>query len=368
MSRTEPQRRMRRRTWCAVGWGAVLMGLSVTGCSTASDTVRLDFTTYLGPSSPVSQAVEEIVAQVSDDSGGRIEIEIYYEGALLSATDGLAGIADGRADLGYIGPNYTPSELPLSQVQSVPFVSGDSAQANAAFTRLLDDNEALQEEFASSGVQPLAVGVSTDNLLATAEPVTGLAALQGLSLRATGPVANAIDAAGANAVALPIGEVYESVERGLISGYSSMSFENILAFSLHEVAPHVADIGSGPYLAPFVVMNQGVWDGLDADDQALLTEAFRQMHAKTADVTESIEEETCTVILNGGGSVRVWSERERESWRAAVGDSILDEWKDAVDGSGGDAEAFYAAFLEALDSVETDREDTGNGMERCAAR
>src|SRR5690606_3702872 len=107
---------------------AAVAGLLLAGCASndggnnngengnGGEVVRLQFNSYLGNTTPQAQAIENFLSSVEERSNGTIEIERFWEGALLDGPSTLSGIASGRADIGHVATIYNPSELPLTQV------------------------------------------------------------------------------------------------------------------------------------------------------------------------------------------------------------------------------------------------------------
>lgn len=336
----------------------------LTACSgDGSTTVVLQFSTHIGPTTPDGQALEEAFAQVEERSDGSIIVEPFWSGSLVAGDDALSALREGRADMAHISPFYFPSDLPLSELLSVPFAGTDPRASSTALDTLFDENEAFAEEYQAQKARPLAFVVPrAAALITTAGPVENLEALRGRSIRAASYTGTAFDEAGVNVAPLALPEVYESIDRGLIEGATSLTFDNIPSFSLHEVAPYVADTGVGPYIAQSVSINEDVWDDLSDSQRDVLDEVFGELSDLTWEAVQPIEDETCDAILDAGGSVNVWGEAEQEAFRTVIGDTLIEQWKSTA---GPEADAFYTAFVELS---EAEQDSSPSGMQRCADR
>src|SRR5690606_22954369 len=236
------------------------------------ETIKLQFSSFLGPSIPQSVAIEWMFDQIEERTNGAIEIERFWEGALLEGPATLQGVADNRADLAYTTASYNPSQLPLTMVISVPFITQDVPALQHTYTELYETNADFKAEWDATGVMPLVfIGVPPVATAATTE-ITGPDWFNGKSIRATGYTGNAIQAMGGNPVALGIAEVYESVQRGLIDGYTSNTFDNIPPLSLEEVAPYITDIGLGAYTVNSIIMHPDAWAEIPEEYQKIITE------------------------------------------------------------------------------------------------
>jgi TRAP-type C4-dicarboxylate transport system substrate-binding protein len=346
---------------------------ATAGCATTESPTdggitptTLELATYLGPQTPYGQAIEWFVAEVAEQSDGAVEIEVFWEGALLTGPDVLTGVSQGRAALGFSTPNYSPAELPLTQIMSIPFLAEDVVATQDAFTELYATNADYQNEWSSLGVRPLAFQAVTPMIIAGTDVPEDYEWLAGKQVRATSLMGNAVQAAGGNAVALALPEVYESVQRGLLQGVASLNFGTIPSISLQEVAPHVAYPGTGIYSITTLFANEATWSGLDENVRAVLESAAGGFNDVYLERLGAVEEETCDVILDAGGSVTVWDESDAEAWADELGDSITDIWKTSAAASGADLDAFYDEYVELANAdIESSYVD---GTIACADR
>ncbi|KDA05466.1 hypothetical protein DC31_16095 [Microbacterium sp. CH12i] len=364
----------KRLRWAgvAITSTALLLAGCSAGAATDAETdgaigsLSLKFTSYASPTAPISQALQQSFDALAESTDGAIEVEPFWSASLLSAPDGLAGAADGRADISLITAAYTPSEMPLSQLLGVPFVAPSSASVSLALKELYDTSPAFQNEFSSNGVHLLAVIAPGENIIATTDPIEGPEDLEGLQLRAAGYIANAVQEWDANVQALPATDMYESIERGLIDGYTSFAYELIASFGLNEVATNITDPGTGPYIASYIVINKSQWDGFSDAQRDAITASYENVADWSTEATLEIEAATCDTLLENGGSVTVWDETKVKQFRDKIGDSLLKEWKATASATGVDPDAFYDELQTALDDVGDQERQTG--LQECASR
>jgi TRAP-type transport system periplasmic protein len=359
---------MNRRTRLpALVGAAATVALLASGCtapqegSTESHTYTM--AVYISVSAPHGEALDWMIKELEERTDGRIIIEPYYDGSLLPAAEILPGVADDLADFGFMTPLYHPAELPLSQVTSIPFATTDVRAVSAAVTNLYAENADYQREWEAQGVEVLNfVGVAP-SMFAGKEPVTGLDYIAGKSIRSAGYGAIAIEAAGGTAVSIVIGELYESLERGLVDGYTNMLFDTMPSLSLQEVAPFVADTGLGTYGVNSIIANPAVWAGIAEEDQELIRELIGEFESRYFNNLVAAEDRACELVAEAGGSVVVWDEADTEEWKELVGDRPLEQWRSTVAATGADIDAFYETYLDGLSGSS----DEPSGMARCAA-
>lgn len=344
-----------------------LAATALSACTTEGgegESHTYTFATYVAASAPHGQALVWLIDEIEERSDGRVILEPYWDGSLLPAAELLAGVAEDRADFAFLTPLYNPAELPLSQVTSIPFATADVRALSTAVTDLYEDNADYQREWEATGVLPLNFVSVAPSMFATKEPISGLDDLDGMSIRATGYGAAAVQAAGGNAISLVVGELYESLERGLIDGYTSMIFDAVPSLSLQEVAPYVVDTGLGTYGLNSIAVNPQTWDGIPEADRAVIEEVVAEFADHYFDNLAAGEDAACDAVLEAGGDVTVWSDRETDRWAELVGDAPLDQWRSTASATGADIETFYQDYRDALANAD----ESPSGMARCAAR
>src|SRR5690606_18945110 len=178
-------------------------------------TRNLQYSTYMAPNNALTNPVRAWLEEIAEaDDSLKLEIEFFYQEALLGATDTIPGVRGGRADIGHSIALYHPAELPLSQIVGVPFATDDMGAQARAFNYLYDNNEAFRKEWDAFGVRVLTFVPNPGSYIGTNFPVNSLEDLRGRSLRAAGMLSSAVEAIGVNPVALAAPEIYESIERG----------------------------------------------------------------------------------------------------------------------------------------------------------
>ncbi|WP_347057768.1 C4-dicarboxylate TRAP transporter substrate-binding protein [Blastococcus sp. HT6-30] len=326
------------------------------------------YSNYLPPNSSLSTGIANYFDSIEEQ--GDITVEEFYQESLLSATDTLQGVAQGRADLGFMIALYYPGELPLSQVVGVPFQTDDAEAQVRAMNDLYENNEAFRAEYENQGVHVLSFVPLAPTMVATSEPLSGLDDFQGRQIRAVGLLSQAIEQTGASPVALSAPEIYESVERGVIDGFTSYPFDVAVANSLHEVAPNMTDPGTGLYNLGALVITKSLWDGLPEETRELMTEEIDQYVTDAIALLAEEEQNTCDTFLEAGGTPGVFPEADVEEFETMVGDSVLNAWREQATSAGVSADevdGYLEDYQAALEQYSAESSYTP-GLVACAER
>lgn len=335
------------------------------------DVVNWQYSSYLSPGSSLMDAIANYFTELDEATNGATRIEEFYSNALLGATDILAGVGDGRSELGFTIALYHPDLLPLSQVVGVPFVTEDATAQVLAFNELYATNDDFRGEWQRQGVHVLSFTPLTNSIIATTAPLDGLDDLRGRSIRAVGFLASAMETAGVDTVALPAPDIFEALERGVIEGASSYPFDVFIANGLNEAAPIITEPGTGLYNLGVIIINKQLWDSMDPARQQIMTDLVNDFYVPhSIELLAAEEVSRCDEFLAQGGTPNVFSDADTDRWRTAVGDSVVDRWRDNALGTGLDDDtitAFSDVYRETLARFEATSTYVP-GLRACAAR
>ena len=133
------------------------------------------------------------------------------------------------------------------------------------------------------------------------EPMPTNGKLTGMKVRALPSWNGVVRELGAVPVVISFGELYSSVEKGVVDGLIWTSV-GALNFKFHEVAPHLINptFGSVSYL---LMMNLDKWNGLESAKQKLLLEAGLQLEHSTVTTFNRMFEDETTAMVAGGAKL-----------------------------------------------------------------
>ncbi|AZT93954.1 MULTISPECIES: TRAP transporter substrate-binding protein DctP [Brevibacterium] len=188
----------------------------------------------------------DVKKAIEERSGGKITVDIVWGQAIASYADVDDALADGRVDLAFTLPSYTPAEYPafdalgtaMSTLPSSP-VASDLA-ANAAGVQAAWETPEVLAEFEDKDLVPLipmlaAGGYST----MCSKPMTSLDDWKGKQLRVGSAAAGKqVTDLGATPVSLSFPETYEALQRGTADCDLGQLAPNVEAGTF-EVAPNI---------------------------------------------------------------------------------------------------------------------------------
>ncbi len=327
-------------------------GSAITGTSEDDETFVIHYSTQHTEDTPYSRATAEWADLVKERTDGRVEVELYYSESLLDANQVLPGIADGRAEAGFMVDSMYSNQLPLTSSSSIPFDRQNGVAQALAYHQLYETNEALHSEWEEQGVHVLHFQPPAPTAVGSREPIDGLDDMSGQSMRCLGYVCDAIRAVGANPIAISSAEIYEAMDRGTIDGWTAYPFQDVLASQFQEVTPYISDPGIGAYIQGATPINLEFWNSLPSDLQEILTELSSEYYDIYAEHAEELERETCAAASEAGVELSEFDPEDIEDWRDEVRDPIYDDWAETASEAGVEADAFYDDLMQAYESAE----------------
>ncbi len=237
------------------------------GTATAED---LKFANFMPPMHPyVAGAFQPFADMVSEATGGDVTVTIYSGGELgPGPVEQYSRVVDGVAELAISLPGYTASQFPLTLTAELPGVLNEATGTADLWANI----DLLADEYRR--VKLVSLWSSAGNVLYMRDvAVDSPDDLAGLKIRVPSRNAGAvIEAWGATPVSMPVTEIYNAMQTGVIDG-AYIDTTATRAFRLGEVANYLTygmDTTNSPF---FILMNRDAFANLSDEQQAAVLEA-----------------------------------------------------------------------------------------------
>lgn len=249
-------------------------GLSVSG-NQASIEWKL-VTTWPKGLPGLGSAPENFARRVGEMSNGRLTVRVYGGGEVVPPFEVFDAVSQGVAEMGHGASYYWKGKIPSSVFYTaVPF--GMTAQEMNGWLHYGGGLELWRELYAPFGVRPFAGG-STGVQMAGwfNRELKSASDLDGLKMRIPGLAGEVFAASGGTAVRLAGGEIYTSMQTGVIDAVEWVGPYNDRTLGLMEVAEYYYYPGwHEPGAMLEFTVNQEAFDRLPADLQAIVEGAAR---------------------------------------------------------------------------------------------
>jgi tripartite ATP-independent transporter DctP family solute receptor len=250
---------------------------------------------------PTVAAVESMGKKLEAATNGRIKVQMFAGAVLGQEKEAveqaqLGAIQLARISLGVIGPI-----VPEVNVFNMPFVFRD-----VAHMRKVIDGEVgadLLEKVTNSPARLVALGWMDggSRSLYTKKPVRTPADLKGQKIRMMGnPLfVDTMNAMGGNGISMAYGEVFTSLQTGVIDGAENNPPSYFTANHYTTPAKYYAQ--THHLIIPEIfVMSKVTWDRLSADDKALVKKLSREAQIEQRALWDkSVEEHTAKLKAAG---------------------------------------------------------------------
>ncbi|MEM0953814.1 MAG: TRAP transporter substrate-binding protein [Pseudomonadota bacterium] len=270
------------------GWAMdrVQRSTATSGISVGEDDViRWKMVTTWPKNFPgLGSAPENFSRLVNDMSGGRLRVQVYGAGEIVPAFGVFDAVSQGVAEMGHGAAYYWTGKVPASVFfTAIPF--GFTADEASAWMHYGGGLELWREAYAPFNLIPMAGGNTGVQMAGWFNrEINSLEDMRGLKMRIPGLGGEVFTRLGGVAVTMPGGELYTSLQTGVIDATEWVGPYNDLAMGLHEVTKYYYYPGwqePGPMLE--VIVNKPAFQSLPPDLQAIVETASRAVNQDMLD-------------------------------------------------------------------------------------
>jgi len=244
-------------------------------------------------------APENFARRVNEASGGRLRIKVFGAGEIAPAFEVFDAVSRGVAEAGHGASYYWKGKIPASVFYTaVPF--GMTAQEANGWLHYGGGLELWRELYAPFGVVPFAGGSTGVQMAGWFNiRLNSRADLDGLKMRIPGLAGEVFDAAGGSAVRIAGGEVYTSMQTGVIDAVEWVGPYNDRTLGLMEVGDYYYYPGwHEPGAMLETIVNAEALAALPDDLQAVVRVAARATNTDMLDDFTANNSESLQILLN----------------------------------------------------------------------
>ncbi len=288
---------------------------------------------YIGSSAETAQLDNWFLDEIAKRSDGRIQIKKFWSGSLHKVGQHLPAIRDGLSELSLISYGYYPSAVPLSRglewyyrkcnhADSLLYVCRDIYAATPELRREWEDrNNSKVLYFTNWSYCPFIMK----------DPLPDVAALKGKKVRGYGIGADTVNRLGGQGMPIVAGEVYTSLERGILDGAFAFAFITAEKMKLHEQAPYIVEGGAGAHAPTTVVMNRNLWRSLPDDLKEVVQKTVDDLYNwRYLELYTKLTEESVDKMVAKGAKFSTWSDAEIKKARQIVQPVQINEWVEKI--------------------------------------
>jgi len=282
-----------------------------------------------GPPDSVGIFYDSWGKAVEAKTAGKVKVTYYWSQSLVNVADSLEAIKTGVADIVTFPQPYFAKDFPISDAINLPFLIPSCTGVGKWLAEMQKENLLAEcDPYKVVFFEP----TGAVYLFLKDKKADSLAAMSGLKIRAPGgALTDTFTALGASPVFLPLGDIYMSLERGVIDGvaanapvYTSVKLDELCQYTLSD------PIAGGLMIT---LMSKDKWNEIPADLQKLIDEVSQKTHD---DAQQFREEQDIITLKKAGEDGRVLyslSDAEMANWKKTVA-PVIDKWISDMNAAG----------------------------------
>jgi TRAP-type C4-dicarboxylate transport system substrate-binding protein len=321
----------------------LVLGWMTVSAAAAFAQVKLNYSVFFPAPHKNAVLAADWAKEIENRTGGRVKITVFPGGTLTPSDKCYDGVVQGISDLGFSVFAYTRGRFPLLEIADLPVGLNSGVTATKALNEFYKKFQPKELD----EVKVMYLHGHGPGILHTKKPVTKLEDLKGMKIRCTGIAANIVTALGGTPVAMPMGDTYDALSRGVVDG-SMAPQESLQGWKWGEVVKYTTEnFGSSYSTAMFVVMNKQKWSSLPADIRAIFEKVNAEYAEKQGKQWDEIDKEGRNFTLQRNNKILSLTPQEDARWAAAV-KPILDDYVKRMKEKGLPGEEAVKFYLDAV--------------------
>lgn len=235
------------------------------------DRITITASNFNPQESSYGQAMDAFKEFVEEKSGGAITVDVYHAGALGAEKECAEGVYEGSIDMMFSGTGGIGNYIPATAAVECWFVIDGVDQVQEVVNSM---SEEFTEAFTEAGFEYLGCFFDGPRYMCSTKFVDSIDDLKGFKWRVpTSTIyVQSAEALGASAIAMPLGEVYTSLQTGAIDALEG-TLDSIVTYKYYEQAKYIVETAH-TYQPLFIFYNKANFEGLNQDTQDLIREGI----------------------------------------------------------------------------------------------
>jgi tripartite ATP-independent transporter DctP family solute receptor len=223
---------------------------------------------------PTVEAVKSMSAEVLEKTAGRVCIEVFASSQLGEEKDTIEQTQFGVIDMVRASFGSFNDMVPTAQLLSLPYLFKSEEQMHHVMDGPIGAE--IAQDFDAHDLVVLAYYDGGSRSFYNSEkPIKSVADLKGMKFRTmqSDVFVDMMSALGANATPMPYGEVYSSIQTGVIDGAEN-NWPSYDSSGHYEVAKYIS-LDQHLMVPELLAVSKVSWDKLSAEDQEIMRAAAK---------------------------------------------------------------------------------------------
>jgi len=300
----------------------VLVGLLLCfGATKAFAADKWDLPTPYGDGTHQTQVARSFAEEVTANSSGKLTIKIHSGGSLIKHPEIHRAVKSRQVQIGEVFIGRLGNINPIFKLDNIPFLATDFDSAEKLYQA---SKAALNEQLGKDGLMLLYTSPWPAQDLYSNKPVSSLADLSGLKMRAYSPTTSRLaDLMGTTPVNIPFSDVAQAFTTNAIDAMVTSPSTGVNSQSWDYIS-HFTTISAWiPKNMMFV--NKKIFDRLDDSTKNVILTAAANAEKKGWALGRKLAVEH-TNILKENGMVVSPPTQKLDAELREIGGTMIDEW------------------------------------------
>ena len=319
--------------------------LATTAIPATAAEVELRLAHWLPPTHPVQPlGMDPWIESIKEASNGRINITIYPASQLGAAPDHYDMARDGIADITYTNPGYQAGRFPIYSLSEIPFhVTNAKAGAKA-----LHEWYAPIAETEMADVKFCLINPHDPGTIHSKMPIKVPADIAGKNIRpAHATMARFVSLLGGASVQVPAPDARDAITKGTADAMT-FPWNSIYIFGIDSATKYHLDM---PFYisSQMLLINKATYEGMSEENRKVIDDHCTPEWSEKFSIGWADNEYSGRqkMIDSPDHTLLEPTAEEVQLWRDAA-KPLLDAWRDDVKAVGGDPDAIYQSYIDAL--------------------
>ncbi len=327
---------MKKSFWVVTVIMLALISLIGIQNASAGDKIQMGLYSIAPPFSPINKAMEMMNTFLQEEGKGAIEVQLYPSGQLGAESAGLNKLQIGAVQAGAITGVAISTIEPKANILMMPFVI-----KNWEDVEKLANSEMMKEiglSLEKKGLKLMGIGsYGFFNILSVKKPLVKPEDFPGVKIRVfpTPVLVDLYKMLGASPTPIAFPEIYTALQQGVIEATDG-TLDSSHASKQYEVAKHLTKTEHihGWFL---YLVNKAWFEGLSADNQKLLQDAFAKYSAVARTESKNYDDKIFKIYEDAGVEIITLEEDQRnalkeialpihDKYRSVIGEDFLDRF------------------------------------------
>ncbi|MBD0866447.1 MAG: TRAP transporter substrate-binding protein DctP [Rhodobacteraceae bacterium] len=294
-----------------------------------------------------TEHIEKLAELVDAKTGGTFTMNISY-GGLSKSRENLDGISIGAFEMAQFCAGYHRDKNRVITVLELPFLGVATLEEEVAVATAVYNHPAAVDEMAQWNAKLVMTSPMPQyNIVGTGAPRTSLADFEGMRVRATGGMGNALKSVGAVPTSVTAAETYQAMESGVVDTVAFAQHAHLSFGTINQAEWWTANLNPGTLNCP-VVVNIDAYDSLSAAHREALDSSVDEAIAHYLENYGALLERWDAILEERGVEKVVLDDAVIDQFHEIAATPIRDQWIADMEAQGLPGQELYDLVIETL--------------------